>query len=231
MAAITAASKNDPWRRRLFVPNYQVGEAARYAGISPQTILQWQKVGGRPAIGERDGRDSLSYMQLIEVAVVAALRKAGVHLNRIRDSREYVSKKLRSEFPFAEYRFKTDGRRLFMDYEQIEGVKGKGTLIRPDQAGQLAWQDVIGRLQEFDYEHRGIVVRWRVGGQKSAVIIDPRISFGAPAVGGTPTWVIKGRWDSGESVEDIAGDFGLREKEIIDALAFERVANAPNLAA
>ena len=94
-------------------------------------------------------------MQLIEVAVVAALRKEGVSLKRITDTREYVARTLKSEFPFAEYRFKTDGRRLFMDFAEIVGTKrGRGKLLRPDQQGQLAWAAVIGRLREFDYAAR-----------------------------------------------------------------------------
>jgi hypothetical protein len=142
-----------PWRRRLFLPNYQVQEAAKYAQIAPQTVIFWQRGGAGPALAERKSRMALSYMQLIEVAVVAALRKEGVPLRRIRDAREYLEKNLKSEFPFAEYRLKNDGQRLFMDFAQAVGPKrGRGKLLRPDQQGQLAWEAVIGRLREFEYE-------------------------------------------------------------------------------
>jgi uncharacterized protein (DUF433 family) len=147
-----------------------------------------------------------------------------VPLKRVRDAREYLERTLKSEFPFAEYRFKSDGRRLFMDFAEIAGPgKGRGKLLRPDQEGQLAWEAVIGRLKEFEYERNGIVIRWRVAGPKSAVAIDPRISFGAPMVKGIPTWAIKGRWDAGEDPTDIAADFSLRKAEVIDALLFEGI--------
>ena len=162
-------------------------------------------------------------MQLIEVAVVAEIRKAGVSLKKIRSAREYVSKQLESEFPFAEFRFKTDGKRLWMDYEQIEGERGKGKLLGVDQGGQLAWESVIGRLHQFEYEDHGIAIRWHLLGQKSPIVIDPRIAFGAPAVQGTPTWVVRGRWKAGEGVGDIATDFSLKEKEVLEALKFEGV--------
>ena len=218
------APSQDAWRRRLFLPNYQVQEAAKYARISPQTVVQWQKGGAGPALAVRDRRIALSYMQLIEVAVVAALRKEGVPLRRIRDAREYVVQTLKSEFPFAEYRFKTDGQRLFMDFAEIEGPKkGRGKLLRPDQKGQLAWEAVIGRLKEFEYERKGIAIRWHVAGPKSAVIIDPRISFGAPMIKGIPTWAIKGRWEAGETPAEIANDFDLRKAEVIEALSFEEI--------
>jgi hypothetical protein len=192
---LASASSANGWRRRLYLPNYQVREAAKYAGIAPQTVVQWQKGAAGPILAPREEREALSYLQLIEVAVVAALRRAGVRLRRIRDTRGYVSKTLKSEFPFAEYRFKTDGERLFMDFDQLVGAeKGRGKLIRPDQGGQLAWTAVIGRLEEFEYEHEEIVIQWHVAGRKSAVIIDPQVSFGAPMVSGIPTWAVKGRW-------------------------------------
>ena len=160
-------------------------------------------------------------MQLIEVAVVAAFRKAGVPLKRIRAAREYAAHTLKSEHPFAEYKFKEEGKHLWLDSGHID-VK-PGTVLSADQGGQLAWEAVIGRLREFEYEKDGIVLRWHVAGPSKPIIIDPRISFGAPTVRGTPTWIIKGRWDAGESDADIADDFGLRKEEVRDALRFEGV--------
>ena len=224
MAAAAQRRKDDAWRRRLYVPNYQVGEAARYADISRQTVVAWQKGEGSGALSPRDKGASLSYLQLIEVAVVAAFRKAGVPLKEIKASREYLSKQLESEYPFTEYNFKTDGRSLFMDYEQVVGAKGKGVLLRPGKAGQMAWEQIIGgRLRQFEYERKGIVVRWYLKGRDSPILIDPRVAFGAPVIHGTPTWVVKGRWEAGEVVSEIADDFGLKVKDVQDALRFEGV--------
>ena len=211
------------WRRRLFVPNYQVGEAARYADISPKTVLAWQKDASGQTISSREKRSPLSYLQLIEVAVVAAFRKSGVSLREIKVSREYLSKRLEAEHPFAEYSFKTDGKSLFMDYEQVAGKKGTGTLLRPGKGGQLAWDEIIGRLNEFEYERKGIVIKWHVDGRDSPIVIDPRVAFGAPTINGTPTWVLKGRWEAGEAVDEIVDDFGLRRPEVIEALRFEGI--------
>lgn len=162
-------------------------------------------------------------MQLIEVAVVAAFRKAGVKLPDIRAARDYAERTLKSEYPFAQYRFKTEGKSLWLDCEELEGEEGRGTLVKASQAGQLAWKGIIGRLKEFEYEHEGVAIRWHVAGASSPIIIDPRISFGAPTVGGTPTWIIKGRWNAGESDTDIAEDFGLEKEQVRKALDFEGV--------
>lgn len=226
------SSADEAWRRRLVLPAYQVQEAARYAEITPQTVRRWQKGETGPALEPREPRKALSYLQLIEVAVVSALQKEGMRLRQIREAREWLQQRLSSEFPFAEYKFKTDGEGLLMDYAQIAGKKaGRGKLVRLDRGtgksrwapGQLAWKAVMGRLKEFDYEGQRRVIRWHVGDPKSRVIIDPRVSFGAPTIKGMATWAIKGRWEAGETPEEIAADFGLRKEDVITALAFEGI--------
>jgi uncharacterized protein (DUF433 family) len=221
MTTLVSERTDEPWRRRLYLPAYQVGEAARYAQISAQTVVAWHKLE-KATLTQREKRAALTYYQLIEVAVVAAFRKAGVSLKRIRAAREYVAHILRSDHPFAEYRFKEEARHLWLDAEQID--LEPGTVLQADQEGQLAWDTVIGRLREFEYEHdEGIVLKWHVAGIGKPIIIDPRIAFGTPTVSGTPTWVIKGRWDAGESDSDIADDFQIKKEEVREALKFEGV--------
>ena len=223
MATLVSERLDQPWRRRLYLPSYQIAEAAAYAQITPQTVAAWHRIEAE-LLAKREKRAALSYMQLIEVAVVAAFRKAGVPLKRIRAAREYAANTLKSEHPFAEYSFKEEGKHLWLDSGQIDVQPG--TVVSADQGGQMAWESVIGRLREFEYEKPdGIVLKWHVAGQDSPIIIDPRVSFGAPAIKGTPTWVIKGRWDAGESDTDIAEDFGIEKEEVKEALKFEGVSS------
>ena len=58
-------------------------------------------------------------------------------------------------------------------------------------------------------------------GDTSQVVIDPRISFGAPTAAGIPTQVIAGRYEAGETPNDIASDFAISEVAVWDALHFE----------
>lgn len=230
---MTAASHTvrEPWRRRLYLPNYQIREAAKYADISAQTVRAWHKGpkaglsnSKRRALSEKTAGSALSYLQLVEVAVVAALRKEKLPFSRIRDAREYMCNHLKSEYPFAEYRFKTNGKELWVDYAQVEGLSGGDKLLAVNREGQLAWKEMIDRrLKEFEYEDGGVAVKWHVGGLVSPVVIDPRVAYGSPQVCGIPTWIIKGRWDAGESINDIAEDFELPVAAIKGALKFEDI--------
>lgn len=218
--ATASSHSSEPWRKRLRIPAYPVGEAARYTRVHASTVNAWHKVD-KKLLSAKDKGQRLSYLQLIELAVVAAFRKGGFRLPEIRAAREFVQKNLGSDYPFAEFKFKRFGKSLFTE---DNNEKAPHRLLKVNGGGQLAWDELIGPvLEEFEYEHEGIAIRWRLAGADSPIIIDPRLSFGAPSVRGTPTWIIKGRFDAGESDSAIADDFRLEVSEVRAALKFEGV--------
>ena len=229
MADLIAVRGNAPWFRRLYLPAYRLGDAARYAGTSTQTIANWHYRElpnyGSPALPGREHGKPLSYLELIEISVVTTFRKFNVPLGNIAKTRCYMAQTFNSEFPFAEYRFKTDGYHLLMGLAEVEPTLPSDDLIAADAGGQLGWNAMMAdRLLEFDYDlNYELALQWFVAGRQSQVIIDPRVSYGAPMVKGIPTWALKGRCVAGESIPDIQEDFNLDEKEIGDGLRFEGV--------
>jgi uncharacterized protein (DUF433 family) len=221
-----ATQGRNAWRRRLYLPAYTTVEAARFAQTKSGTVAYWHygtgtKVG--PALGGKKPYAPLSYLQLVEVAFVASFRQRGVPLQRIRKAREYVAKVFGAEFPFAEYRFKTEGVHVLMDAASVDPDFSE--LIAADEAGQMAWERVLlERFEQFEYEE-DLAVRWHLRGRDVPILIDPRISFGAPVLEGTgvATWVLKGRFEAGETLEEIEDDFGVPQRDILYALEFERV--------
>jgi uncharacterized protein (DUF433 family) len=221
MATLISMDSRDPWIRRLYLSTYQVKDAARYADITTRTILNWQhpsQVGA--AIAARQSRKALSYLQLQELAIVSAMRKQGIALQKIRLAREYLSTTLNLEFPFADERVKTDGQDVLVELKELGGAFN---LLVANKGGQYVWREIIGaRFNEFEYE-RQRAVRWNVRGKSSGVVIDPRISFGAPSIRGVPTWALRGRFTAGEPIEDIAEDFVITPAEVRKALEFEKI--------
>ena len=228
MASLTAVRGSEPWRRRLYLPSHQVRDAARYAQTSAQNVGYWHYGGGDlgPTLPGKERRKPLSYLQLVEVAFVATFRALGVSLQRIRRVHDFAAQILQSEFPFAEYRWQTEGRFMLLDLKEVEHEPlFDDVVILGDVYGQEAWQPLLGdRFAEFDYEDGvGFAITWHVAGRNSKVAIDPRVAFGAPTVGGIPTWVIKGRYAAKETIEDILDDFGITEDQCKDALRFEGI--------
>lgn len=214
-----------PWRRRLYLPAYRVGDAGRYAETHAQTVSRWHLGNARTSAalpGRGRGQD-LSYYQLVEVAFVATFRKLGVSLQRIRKARDYAAQVLKSEYPFAEHSWLTEGHHVLLGLGESIGQQFANSLVVADEHGQMGWKDVIGeRFHQFDYED-GIALVWHLRGRENPVSIDPRVSFGAPTVGGVPTWTLRGRWDAGESITEIQDDFGLSDDDIRCGLSFEGV--------
>ena len=224
-----AARKAEPWFRRLYLPAYSIRNAARYSGISSQVASNWYYRAlpnvGYVALPNKERRVPLSYLQLIELAVVSVFRQLKVPLRNIAEARTYLAQVFACEYPFAEYHFKTDGFHLLMEGSDAVPSLATDDLIVADAHGQLAWNSMMeDKLLEFDYNVQyEIALRWFAAGRNSAVLIDPRVAFGAPMVRGIPTWVIVGRWKAGETITDIKEDFNLEEREIRDALFFEGV--------
>jgi len=225
---VTQLPLSDAWRRRLYLPAYTVSDAARFAKTNPQRVAYWyhstSKVG--PTLPGRERRTQLSYMQLVEVAFVATFRNFGVPLAKLRDARAYLAQTFEAEFPFAEYRLKTDGVDVILDLASVEEDSDLNRLIIASASGQIAWQpEVENRFMEFEYE-AGLAVVWHVAGRESPVRIDPRVAFGAPTVRGIPTWALRGRANAGESIEELMRDFGLERHEVVEALTFEGIPDA-----
>jgi|GEM_PF-590500 len=206
----------DAWRHRLRIPNYAPGEVARYTRISSSTISRWRQVA---VMHHVKPREPLSYLELIEIAVVAAARKAGMKLADVVRAHSYLSREFGEDYPFATIRLKTDGIDMLKEYGRSnEGVKH---LLVANMNGQLAWQDFLAqRFHEFEYE-QGIASRWHIAGKNRPVVIDPRIRFGAPHIKGIPTWLIQERVINGEDIDYIASDFNLNKEDVDAAIEFE----------
>jgi uncharacterized protein (DUF433 family)/DNA-binding transcriptional MerR regulator len=212
------------WRSRLTKPAYRVGEAAMYARISPQTVSAWERATGSPAVSAREARKGLSYLQLVEIAVVASMRKSGVNLGEIKAARKYLQKLWTEEYPFARAKFKTDGTDVLVDFVDADKKIVSDRLITANRDGQLIWTEMLSdRLREFQYDETGLVRSWFVSGRNSSVSIDPALAFGAPNVDGIPTRVIRDKWIARNDLEVIADDYGISIGLVREALEFEGI--------
>ena len=225
MSTTIASQDAARWRSRLDLPAYRFRDAARYAGVPTRTVTYWHRASAeRPAtLPGRELRRSLSYYELIEVAFVATFRRLGISLQKIRAARDYAARELDSEFPFVQYAWKTEGVHLMLQLSDIVGDAEARELVAADLHGQVAWGDVFSeRFEEFDYQDE-IAAVWHVASRGNPVSIDSRVAFGAPSVHGIPTWILKGRWDAGETIGDIRADYGLAPEDIAHGLRFEGV--------
>lgn len=228
--AVSLQQVPQPLRRRLYLPAYTVGEAARLVETKPVTLAYWFYKA--PVFARaKERRLPLSYLQLIEASFVASYRKLGVSLPHLREALARLSKMSETEYPFAWRFVQVAGAHFLEDLHRFirqkeEGAKLKWGVI--DRVGWEAtgiWPKVIWqRFDQFEYEYE-VALRWFPRGKAKPIVIDPRISFGAPIVlsTGVATWVIKERYQAGETLEELEEDFGIGRNDLLLALEFEGV--------
>jgi uncharacterized protein (DUF433 family) len=216
------------------LPAYSLAEAARYLRMPEVTLRSW--VAGRPyptKVGPRffrpvirlpaDGRPVLSFVNLVEAHVLDAIRRQeNIALRRVRTALGFLERNYHSRHPLAEHQFETNGLDLF--------IQKAGLLINLTQAGQLATREIVeAYLRRVERDVKGIPIRLypftrkREPDEPRAVVIDPFVSFGRPVLAGTgiATAILAERFKAGESVEDLAKDYGRTALDIQEALRCE----------
>ncbi len=216
------------------LPAYGIGEAAHYLQMPASTLRSWcvgltypghtGRRPFRPLIVPADRtRPAVSFLNLVEAHVLDAIRrKYGVRLSKLRRALAYLGSMLPSRHPLADHKFETDGLNLF--------VEKYGRLINVSEAGQLAIRDLLqAHLKRIERDPQGIPIRLYPFTRKHdldeprAVVIDPLISFGRPVLVGTgiSTAIIAERYKAGESVDDLAEDYGRDRSDVEEAIRCE----------
>ena len=216
------------------LPAYTIAEAAHYLLIPAATLRSWvvgryypvqaEKRFFRPVIlVPQKSPAMLSFVNLVEAHVLDAIRQEfKVTLPRVRAAVAFLRRKFRSQHPLAEQKIETDGRDLF--------VRSFGQLITVSRGGQVAMPELIDAyLKRIERDTQGLAMRLypftrkRELQEAKVIVIDPRISFGRPVLTGTGirTLVIAERYKAGESIDELAEDYGRRRLEIEEAIRCE----------
>ena len=221
------------------IPTYTISEAAHYLLIPLATLRSWT-VGRYYPVQEGKRRFNpvvavpqqhpamLSFVNLIEAHVLDAIRRVyGVRLPEVRNAIAFLQREFKSEHPLVEQKIETDGKDLF--------IRSFGQLIAASKGGQLAMPELIGAyLRRIEWDEQGIAsrlypfTRKRQLDEPKVIVIDPRISFGRPVLAGTGirTGIVAERYKAGESIQELAQDYGRRPLDIEEAIRCELAVEA-----
>lgn len=205
---------------------YVVGDVARYTRVTEGQVRRWlqgyeTRTGSYEAFLEampERSRDklALSFDNLIEIALVAALKSKGMSTQAIRRAHRQAQEEF-GEFPFARHQVYQSGKDIFI--EASEYARGDAEhLSTLTKSGQRAWEPVLHEyLVDIDWRD-GWPVEWT---PYEDIKLNPEIAFGLPNIAGVRTEIIRGRFMAGESVQVMAEDFGLATNEVETALRYE----------
>ena len=219
-------------------PAYPVSEVARILNLPVATVKAWcfgqayHLASGLPkrfksVIQPADANARLlSFANLCELHVLSAIRRRHkISLSKVRDSIIYLRTQLGTDRPLIDKQFKTNGVDLF--------VVHASHLLNVSKQGQEALRgDFAVALARIERDRNGMPVRLFPFSRSTApdekqpksIVIDPKLSFGRPVLSdvAVPTEVIVGRFRAGDTLVEMAKDYGVDEKEIEEALRFEQ---------
>ncbi len=207
---------------------YEPAEAARYLratenadAIYPMRstkLVRWIRRGfAAPELAQVAGRELLiDFDDLISMRVIAALRAAGASWNEIRGTERWLREATGVRHPFATETLWAGRGQVFAEWES--------RLVSGSRHGQIA----LDIVREFLLPIHGLTF----GGESrkaiswepyAGVILKPSVQFGAPCVQGTriPTRSLAGMVAAGDSMEWVAGAYGVSPKAVQAACDWE----------
>lgn len=171
------------------------------------------------SLDDIDGALYLSFRDMIELRMVDRFRAQKLSMPYLRKVVDAAQELLGDSHPFSTSRFKTDGKKLYLEVLK----RTKEPELVEVLSGQMAFHSIIGvGLKDVEFEG-GVASLWRPGRGRGDVVIDPERSFGQPVLGefGVPTSAIKLSFDAGRTPREISRDFEISERAVNSALAFE----------
>jgi len=215
------------------IPSYSIGDAARYLRIPPGTIRSWTigrnypvadgKKFFQPLIPTKEQKPRLlSFTNLIEIHVLWAIRKHHqIKLDKVRTALDFIDEQFQIPHPLAREAFRTDGIDLF--------IEKYGKLINASQKRQIQLKDSLkAHLERIEPDDQGLAIklypftRSHEENSPKILVIDPRIAFGRLVIAGTgiAAKVLSERFNAGDSIEELADDYGCDRLKIKEAIHF-----------
>ena len=229
----------------LGVGIYTVTDAAQLLGIHKDRVRRWvrgyryypQGVAvsegrDRPPVVETDvptigATTAISFLELMELRVIRdLLTYPEISLQKIRVAGELAGRALGTSRPWATRRIFTDGSGIFVALRRGDEIPpdvmklSRARALQVD-AGALV-QPFLDEI-EFD-ENTGLSSQWWPLGKSFPVVLDPKVSFGAPTIKGSRirTNVISG-FARSESVASLAAAYTVPIEHVEAAIHFEGV--------
>lgn len=211
---------------------YTAAEAARLLDLPTAAVRRW--LGGYrtaerehgpiwiPQLPKLDGQLGLGFLDLVQLRVIARIvAETEISLQKLRhEVLPHAQQLLEHDHPFATTRFRTDGRRLFLEIGRTTDTPQLYDLL----AKQYGFHKIIEpSFKDLDFEIEA--THWWPRGRRHTVVLDPKRQFGAPIANssGIPTATLALAFERHGSAREVARWYpSATEREVRDSVSFER---------
>jgi uncharacterized protein (DUF433 family) len=226
---------------RFTTPLYTVAEGARYLRVPASTLSSWSHGYTRRRAGEtitagkpilttvpRDGahrKPTIPFIGLAEGLVLAAMRRSGVALQRIRPALARLDDEVGLQHALASKRLYTDGVEVLYDYATAGADDETSVALRElvvVRSGQHVLNEVVSAyLRRLDFGEDGYAQLIRLPGYEAAeVLVDPTRGFGQPIFsrGGARVEDALSMFQSGEDLDTVAAEYRIPREQLEDVV-------------
>jgi uncharacterized protein (DUF433 family) len=211
---------------------YAEAEAARLLNVAQSTLHYWLEGktgrGGkvhRPVIRQepKGAGAAVTWAEFVEAGLLRQYRRElKVPLPELRAFIELLRQRFDVPYPLADRRPYASGKALVLEAQEQAGLPGDLWLVTVAGGQLLLTPPSESFLRRARWEGE-VATGWRPHeDQDSAVLIDPTVRFGRPAVRGISTEVIWEHSEDGEDDDEIAEVYGLTPRDVAWALAYEK---------
>lgn len=205
---------------------YAEAEAARLLGVPQGTLHYWLEGGQRgkkfyqPIIRpEPTGNRIVTWGEFVESALLHAYRKQSVPMLQLRLFIQTLREQQGVPYPLAHHRPWYLGRELLFAAQEEAGLPQDYWLVASNQGLLTPTADQF--VQQVSWEGDIAAAMRPHRDPNSPVRVDPRVRFGAPAVGGISTAALADQVEAGSSIDEVASDFDLTAELVRWAVAYE----------
>ncbi|MDO5504209.1 MAG: DUF433 domain-containing protein [Actinomycetia bacterium] len=220
-------------------PLYSPSEAARFLGLPESTFRNWAhgyrvEIDGRVITGdtvlrtvERKGRQgpNIPFAGLAEGYALAAIRRSGVPMQRIRPALDLLSREMGIAHALASERLFTDGAEVLFDYSETVGEEERAAVrdLVAVRSGQRVLNEVVaGYLKRIEFGSDGFASAVPLPGfERAQIVADVRRSFGQPVFrrGGVRLEDAIALFKAERDIDVVSEEYGIPRAELEDVLA------------
>jgi uncharacterized protein (DUF433 family) len=203
---------------------YTVPDLSLILQLPQQKVRRWlidffdhRLAGDKSNYSWGKGRERVTdFYTLIEFYVFYMLRENEIGAGKILQTHKYMSKELKTKYPFASYK-------LLVNKKQVLYEIDEETWVHADKTNQIVIQKIIAEFsKKIDFSDQDLAKRFWPLGKTRSIVVDPHHQFGQPVINGTNinAATIFSMYQSGEPIAAIGILYDLTEEQVNDAIAF-----------
>lgn len=211
---------------------YSLTRAGELLHVAPTTLEWWLEGKITPAHkyapvlrSTPTGSKMVTWGEFVEAGYLREYRRThNVPLSHLRTFIERLRQKTGVPYPLAHYRpYVGEGRKLIIELQEEAQLPPEFWMFAPVGGQVVLLPNTESFLSKVEFSKDGEqwAVRLHPDGKKSPVVFDPDYSYGEPTVQGIRTDVLAELVEAGETLGDVAEEYGLKLKVLKAALSYE----------